>query len=146
MAENMHYHDGSPYDERMVLDQKVRLLMLEYHRERITDDSSSRSPIRTAHMPHHEEYMHTPTRGVTQERIHIETQRRSLQRVGEEGFPIDSLPVSFQSNNDHNHHFSNSPLRNAQHQQQSSLLPNYRNRLVQHEVRRLRRQARRQDL
>jgi hypothetical protein len=144
MAENMHYHDGSPYDERMVLDQKVRLLMLEYHRERITDDSSSRSPIRTAHMPHHEEYMHTPTRGVTQERIHIETQRRSLQRVGEEGFPIDSLPVSFQSNNDHNHHFSNSPLRNAQHHQQSSLLPNYRNRLVQHEVRRLRRQARRQ--
>jgi hypothetical protein len=33
MAEHyMNYHDGSPYDERILLDQKVRSLMLDVMR------------------------------------------------------------------------------------------------------------------
>ena len=152
MAENyMNYHDGSPYDERILLDQKVRSLMLGCHEERIKDDGINNNSYSIQSTPKQNfrsssEYSNTtPTRVIKQEREKPnDTQKRNLQRR-RPGSPLDIHALSYESNDASSS--SQSPIRKAQmceDEYKQSMLPNYRNRLVQHQVRRLRRQAQRQ--
>jgi hypothetical protein len=148
MAENyMNYHDGSPYDESILLDQKFRSLMLGCHRERMKDDVINSNSYIIQSTPKHSfrsssaEYCNTtPTREIKQEREKpIETQERNLQRR-RTGSLLDIHALSYESNDATS---SQSTIRMCEEYKQS-MLPSYRNRLVQLEVRRLQRQAQRQ--